>query len=108
MRISALRSSIVLAVVASFTCAVGFAQSSGEAVYKQRCQNCHGSDGLASSGVGQIMKVKPITDREVRKLTEAEMIAFTRTGAGKMQSYRGELTDAQIKGSVDYLRSFIR
>lgn len=108
MRISIARSTIVLAVVASFACAVGFAQFSGDAVYKQRCQNCHGLDGMASSGIGKIMKVKPVTDREVKKLTEVEMISFVRTGSGKMQSYKGELTDAQIKGSVDYLRSFIK
>jgi mono/diheme cytochrome c family protein len=108
MRKSTLRSMILFAVVALFVYAVGFAQSSGEAVYKQRCQNCHGSNGLANSGIGQIMKVKPVSDPEVKKLTEVEMIAYTRNGAGKMQAYRGELTDAQIKGSVDYLRSFIK
>lgn len=98
----------VLAVVASCVCAMGFAQSSGEAVYKQRCLNCHGPSGLANSGVGQIMKVKPITDPAVKKLTQPEMIEMVLKGAGKMQSYKGELTDAQVKGSVDYLRAFIK
>jgi mono/diheme cytochrome c family protein len=87
---------------------MGFAQSSGEAVYKQRCLNCHGPSGLANSGVGQIMKVKPITDPAVKKLTQPEMIEMVLKGAGKMQSYKGELTDAQVKGSVDYLRAFIK
>ncbi len=87
---------------------MGFAQSSGEAIYKQKCLNCHGTDGLASSGIGKIMKVKSVTDPEVKKLTEAEMIEMVRNGCGKMQPYKDELTKAQIKGSVDYFRTFIK
>jgi mono/diheme cytochrome c family protein len=105
---SSFRSSVVLAAVASLACAGSFAQSSGEALYNQKCLKCHGSSGLANSGIGQIMKVKPITDPEVKKLTEAEMIEMVRHGAGKMQSYQGELSDTQIKGAVDYLRTFIK
>ena len=103
-----IRSSVVLAAVASLCCAVSMAQASGETIYKQRCLNCHGSNGMASSGIGQVMKVKAVTDPEVRKLTEAEMIEFARNGSGKMQAYKGELTNAQIKGSVDYFRTFLK
>jgi mono/diheme cytochrome c family protein len=105
---NSLRCSVVLAVVFSFACAAGFAQSSGEAVYKEKCLTCHGPSGLASSGFGQIMKVKPVTDPEVKKLTEAEMIEMVRNGRGKMQAYKGELTDAQIRGSVDHFRAFLK
>jgi mono/diheme cytochrome c family protein len=102
------RSLWVLAVFAVIICATCFAQSPGEAVYKQKCVACHGPDGVANSGVGKIMRVKPVSDPEVRKLTEAEMIELTRNGVGKMQPYKGELTDAQIKASVDYFRRFIK
>jgi mono/diheme cytochrome c family protein len=103
-----IRSFAMFAAAASFACAAVFAQSSGEALYKQRCLNCHGANGLAGSGVGKIMKVKPVTDPEVMKLTEPEMVQMVRNGAGKMQAYKGDLTDAQIKGSVDYFRTFMR
>ena len=33
---------------------------------------------------------------------------MVRQGAGKMQPYEGELTDAQIKAAVDYLRAFAK
>ena len=102
------RSLWVLAVFAVIICAACFAQSSGETIYKQKCQTCHGTDGLANSGAGKVMRVKPITDPAVKKLSEAEMIELARNGAGKMQAYKGELTDAQIKASVDYLRGFIK
>jgi len=105
---NSIRSFAMLAIVASFACGVGSTQSSGEATYKQRCLNCHGTDGLANSGVGKIMKVKPVTDSGVMKLTEPEMIQMVRLGMGKMQPYRGDLTDVQIKGSVDYFRTFMK
>jgi mono/diheme cytochrome c family protein len=103
-----IRSFLLFAAVASFACAAVCAQSSGEAIYKQKCLNCHGASGLANSGVGKIMKVKPVADPEVMKLTEPEMIQMVRLGSGKMQAYKGDLTDAQIKGSVDYLRTFMK
>jgi mono/diheme cytochrome c family protein len=102
------RTLTVVAVAASFACAAVFAQSSGEAVFKQRCLNCHGTDGLASSGIGKIMKVRPVSDPEVIKLTEPEMVQKVRLGMGRMQPYKGDLTDAQIKSSVDYFRTFMK
>jgi mono/diheme cytochrome c family protein len=97
-----------MAVGAALTIAVGLAQSSGEAVYKEKCLNCHGPNGLANSGIGKIMKVKPITDPDVKKLSAAEMIDLTRSGIGKMQPYKGELPDGEIKAAVSYFRSFIK
>jgi mono/diheme cytochrome c family protein len=102
------RSTVVLAAVAALACAMGFAQSSGEAIYKQKCLSCHGPDGMANSGVGRVMKVKPVSDPEVRKFTEAEMIDLTRNGIGKMQPYKDELNSTKIKASVDYFRTFIK
>jgi mono/diheme cytochrome c family protein len=99
---------MLLAAVAALAVGVSFSQSTGETIYKQKCLTCHGPDGLACSGVGKVMRVKPATDPEVKKLSEAELIELTRNGAGRMQPYKGELTDAQIKASVDYFRRFIK
>jgi len=95
-------------VVLSMAGAVGFAQSGGEATYKAKCQMCHGATGMADSGAGKAMKVKPATDPEVKKLSEAQMIAATKNGMGKMQPFKDKLTDAQIKDSVDYFRTFVK
>jgi len=102
------RFQVALVMAFSMTCAVSFAQSSGEAIYKAKCLNCHGSTGLANSGVGKLMKVKPVDDPEVKKQSEAEMIAAVRNGAGKMQAYKGTLADAEIKASVLYFRTFLK
>jgi mono/diheme cytochrome c family protein len=87
---------------------VSFAQSAGEATYKAKCQMCHGEKGLADSGAGKAMKVKPATDPDVKKLSEAQMIDAVHDGSGKMQAYKDKLTDAQIKDAVEYFRTFTK
>ncbi len=69
---------------------------------------CHGATGMADSGAGKAMKVKPATDPDVKKLNEAEMIAATKNGMGKMQPFKDKLTDAQIKDAVEYFRTFVK
>ena len=102
------RSLWILGVFAVIICAACLAQSPGEAIYKQKCLNCHGTDGMASSGIGKVMNVKPVTDLDVKKLSEAEMIEIALSGKGKMQSWKNELTNAQIKAAVEYFRTFIK
>lgn len=96
-----------LAAAVLFAGVAGFGQS-GAATYKAKCQGCHGVDGMASSGAGKIMKVKPATDPSVEKMSEAEMIAAVKNGMGKMQPYKNSLTDPQIKDAVDYFRTFVK
>jgi cytochrome c6 len=99
---------MTLAAMLSLVGAVGFAQSSGEALYKAKCAMCHGASGMADSSAGKAMKVKPVSDPDVKKLTEAQMIDAVRNGMGKMQPYRDKLTDAQIKDAVTYFRTLVK
>jgi len=97
--------------LAGFACSVSIAcvaQSTGEAIYKEKCLNCHGTAGLANSGIGKVMKVKPVTNAEVRNMTEAEMIQATRDGMGKMEPYKDSLTDSQTRAVVVYFRTFLK
>jgi cytochrome c6 len=103
-----IRFQVALAAVVLFAGAVGFAQSSGEATYKAKCQMCHGATGTPSAGMAKNMGVKPASDPAVKGLSEAQMIAATANGKGKMQPFKGKLTDAQIKDSVDYFRTFAK
>jgi mono/diheme cytochrome c family protein len=103
-----IRSGLVLVVVGFLASVASFALSEGEAVYKSKCLNCHGANGVATSGIGSLMKVKSITDPEVKKCTRLQMIEATRNGVARMQGYKSELTDQQIKDAVDYFRSFIK
>ena len=81
---------------------------SGADTYKAKCQMCHGATGMADSGAGKAMKVKPVTDPEVTKMSEAQMIDAVTKGMGKMQPFKDKLTDAQIKDSVAYFRTLIK
>ena len=102
-----IRSKVALAAILSMAGVVGFAQS-GEATYKAKCQMCHGATGMADSGAGKAMKVKPVTDADVKKMSEADMIKATENGMGKMTAFKGKLSDAEIKGAVEYFRTFIK
>ncbi len=103
-----IRNGVTAIVVLLLAGTVSFAQSAGEATYKAKCQMCHGATGLADSGAGKAMKVKPATDPDVKKMSEAQMIDAVHNGMGKMQAYKDKLTEAQIKDAVEYFRTFAK
>lgn len=102
------RNGVAAIVVMLLAGTVSFAQSSGEATYKAKCQMCHGEKGLADSGAGKALKVKPATDPDVKKMSEAQMIDAVRNGSGKMQAYKDKLSDEQIKDVVGYFHTFTK
>jgi cytochrome c6 len=75
-----------------------------EALYKSKCQVCHGADGKGTAA-GQKLGVKDFHSPEVQKQTDAELIEITKQGKGKMPSYDKKLTDDQIKQLIKYIRS---
>jgi mono/diheme cytochrome c family protein len=105
-----IRKAVALAaIMAAATVTTTFAQSSGADIYKARCQSCHGSAGIPNPGIAKAMGVKPATDPALKKMSQAEMIAATSNGMGaKMPAFKSKLTDAQIKDSVDYFRTFVK
>jgi mono/diheme cytochrome c family protein len=102
------RNTVAAMVIMLVAGSVSFAQSSGEALYKAKCQMCHGEKGMADSGAGKAMKVKPATDPDVKKMSETQMIDAVHNGMGKMQPYKDKLTDTQIKDVVSYFRTFVK
>jgi len=103
-----IRFPVALAAVVLLAGVVGFAQSPGEAVYKAKCQSCHGAEGMPNPGIAKAMGVKPANDSAVKSQSEAQMIAVTTNGKGKMPAFKGKLTDAQIKEAVAYFRTFAK
>ena len=102
-----IRTYVVLALALSTAGALSFAQS-GAAVYKAHCQGCHGATGMADTPVAKVMKIKPVTDPSVKKMNEAEMVKAVENGMGKMQPFKGKISDAQIKEAVTYFRSHMK
>lgn len=103
-----IRSYGVLAALILMVGTLSFAQSSGEAVYKAKCQSCHGMQGTPNPGIAKAMGVKPASDPSVKAHSEAQMIAAVRDGMGKMKAFKATLSDAEIKASVDYFRTFAK
>lgn len=74
------------------------------ALYKSKCQVCHGADGKGTAA-GQKMGVRDFHAPEVAKQSDADLIKITNEGKGKMPKFAGKLTDDQVKELVKYIRS---
>jgi cytochrome c6 len=79
------------------------AAQDAEALYKSKCQVCHGADGKGSA-VGQKMGARDFHSPEVAKESDADLIKVTKEGKNKMPKFEGKLTDDQIKGLIKFIR----
>ena len=82
-----------------------FAQNTGAATYTSKCQMCHGADGTGNTPAGKAMKVPSFLSPATVKESNADLIAVTKNGKGKMPAYAGKLTDAEIKDAVAHVRT---
>jgi len=94
---------IAVFALSSATCI--FAQDDVAALYKSKCQVCHGPDGKGDTLAGKKVGVKDFHSPEVAKMPDTELFEITRKGKDKMPSYDKKLTDDQIKALVKYIRS---
>jgi cytochrome c6 len=93
-----------MAVALLLAAALPAAADDAAALYKSKCQVCHGADGKGSPA-GQKMGAKDFQSPEVAKQSDADLIKVTKEGKGKMPKYDGKLTDDQIKQLIKYIRS---
>jgi mono/diheme cytochrome c family protein len=92
-------------LLAASVAAPAFAQAPGADAYKTKCAMCHGADGLAATPMAKNLKIVSFKDPSMVKATDAQFIASTKNGKGKMTGYAGKLTDAQIKDVIAYIRT---
>src|SRR5438270_13231245 len=76
-----------------------------EALYKSKCQACHGADGKGDTAAGKKLGVKDFHSPEVVKMSDTELFEITKKGKEKMPAYDKKLTDEQIKELIKYIRS---
>ena len=81
------------------------AQNTGASTYTSKCQMCHGADGLGTTPAGKAMKAPSFLSPAIVKESNADLIAATKNGKGKMPAYAGKLTDAEIKDVVAHIRT---
>jgi len=99
-----IRTAAMILLAASIA-APAFAQGAGADTYKAKCAMCHGPDGTAATPVAKAMKVVSFKDPTMVKASDAEFTAAIKDGKGKMKGYAGQLSDAQIKEVVSYIRT---
>jgi cytochrome c6 len=99
-----MHSKMVLAAFLAVACTMSFAQSSGEATYKAKCQSCHGASGTPNPGIAKLMGVKPVSDPAMKALTLDQIEAAVKNGKGKMKPVAG-LSEAQVKDVSAYFKT---
>jgi len=82
-----------------------FGQNTGAATYTSKCQMCHGADGTGNTPAGKAMKAPSFLSPATVKESNADLIAVTTNGKGKMPAYAGKLTDAEIKDAIAHVRT---
>ena len=77
----------------------GALPTSGKELFAQHCSRCHGSDGEGSAGprlAGRVTDEYPDIEDEIEVVTD---------GTGAMPSFRGTVSDADIRRVVEYTRT---
>jgi mono/diheme cytochrome c family protein len=96
---------VLASLMGMSTASAVLAQSSGADIYKARCLMCHAADGSGNTPAGKATKTPPFNSPELLKMSDAEFIADTKNGKGKMPAYSGKLSDKEIKDVVAYIRT---
>jgi len=78
---------------------------SGADTYKAKCQMCHGEDGSGNTPAGKSMGAIPFKSAALIKASDADLIAATTDGKGKMPSYKTQLTAPEIAAVITYVRT---
>lgn len=83
-------------------------------LYKQHCQNCHGPEGKGDGETLKKVKAKAVdwtNKADMAKLTDQYLVDIITKGGGGvgkskvMPSYKGKLTDEDVKGLATFIRS---
>jgi cytochrome c6 len=99
------RIAMLTAVSALVFSALSPANDESPALYKSRCQACHGADGKGETAAGKKLGVRSFQSPEVVKAQDAELIEITTKGKEKMPPYENKLSGDQIKDLIKYIRT---
>ena len=83
-----------------------------KALYDKHCAKCHGMDGKGKTKMGKQSGVKDYTDPKVQEEMKDDVAlktikeGITEKGKERMKPYANELSDADIKALIAYMRAF--
>ena len=101
-----IRSLMMLTTVICVASAAQLAQAAsvaaGQAVYKAKCQMCHGAEGLGNLPKA---KVNPLGGATAQALSDADLKKAVTTGTATMKPVAG-VAGADLDNVVAFVRSF--
>jgi len=77
----------------------------GADTYKAKCMMCHAADGSGNTPAGKSMGALSFKLAALVKASDADLIAATTNGKGKMPAYKSQLTAPQIVDVIAYIRT---
>jgi mono/diheme cytochrome c family protein len=95
----------IFVISLSVTSIAAVAQATGPDTYKSTCQMCHGADGMGTTPAGKAMKAIAFNDPQILSKSDADLIAATKNGKGKMPAYGAKLSDPDIKSVIAYIHT---
>jgi len=101
-----MKRTITLVFAAALLVAPTLLADDAAALFKTKCQACHGPNGSGDTPMARKLAVKAFGSPDVQKQTDAQLTATIKGGKGKMPAFTGKLTDDEIKGLVGLIRSF--
>ena len=103
----------ILALLAAFAAAgaLGHAATASDN-WSNNCAKCHGADGKGETKIGRKLRVKDYTDAKVQAaVTDAQMENAITNGVQEhgrhvMKAFKSDLSPAEIKDLVAFMRKF--
>jgi len=103
---------ILLASIVSFAAAISAYAAEPKDTWTASCARCHGADGKGQTNMGKKLNAKDYTDPAVQAaLTDDAAVkaikeGFTDKDGKTVMKPAQNLSDADIKGLVTYMRAF--
>jgi len=81
--------------------------TAGKAVFKGRCQTCHGANGEGNAALGKALgaQIPPMSSDEVQGKSDDQIKKVITEGKGKMMPLKG-LHDEDLANVIAFVRSF--
>jgi len=81
----------------------------GKALFMAKCASCHGKDAKGNPAMVKMLKVDAslmdLTGKDAQGKSDKDLAALITAGKGKMPSYKGKLTAAEIDAVAGYIRT---
>ena len=100
----ALAAGLLIVVVLAASPVVSQDSAAGAAVYKSKCNTCHGPDG-GGTAVGKSLQAADLRSAQVQSKSDAELIETISDGKGNMPSFKGTITDEEIHAVLAHVRT---